>query len=393
MGKKINQLPAAPVLLSTDLCIVGNPIDGAMYKVSLKQLRDYLKMLFDPLTADITKVSDVYAFGDDFMLAANISPVRDTYINRFSTEYNKKLNLFAEKGRGVWQMINKAYEKIPQVSSNVLTLAMAGLNDIRLAGTNAKTLEKIKHSYRSLIANQFLKTAVPFSDASVTKTGVWKVSNYPSSTVGGKAERLGGKGIASVDIGDKAVVEFTGTNVVIGYIGSDGSAMHTQGAFKVYIDDVLRGTYQQNDLSDGVNDGSYDNILAPACLVFTGLSSGKHTLTVETTATDSTVFDYVGTLQYPEDCSPILIGQIPMMTAVGYKADSPYDKATEAGIAQANAAIVSVVREFTTAGAYPVVMVPINKAIQLPADIDKDNVHWNSDGHLHVFNAMQVVVR
>ena len=103
MGKKINQLPAAPVLLSTDLCIVGNPIDGAMYKVSLKQLRDYLKMLFDPLTADITKVSDIYAFGDDFMLAANISPVRDTYINRFSTEYNKKLNLFAEKGKGVWQ--------------------------------------------------------------------------------------------------------------------------------------------------------------------------------------------------------------------------------------------------------------------------------------------------
>ena len=392
MGKKINQLPATPVLLPTDLCIVGSPIDGTMHKVSLKQLRDFIAVLFDPRTVDIEKLTDLYAFGDEFMLAANIMPTADAYISRFITAYNKKLNLFAETGRGVWKMVSSAYEKLPQVNSNVLTLVMTGLNDIRLAGTNAKTLEKIRQSYRSLIINQFLKTAIPASDASVTKTGTWK-STYNSSAIGGKAEYLGGKGVSTSTKKETLRWTFTGNNVVIGYSGSDGDAMRKQGSFFVSIDGMNKGYYTQNGIWDGVSDGSYDNTVGPAAILITGLSSGTHTLTIETQEDEFTVFDYFGTLKYPDQCNPLLIGQIPLMTTAGYKANAPYDKATEAAILQANTVIEEVVRDFTMTGGYPVAIVPINKAIQLPDDIDKDDVHWNNTGHQHVFNALQAVIR
>lgn len=391
MGKKINQLPATPVLLPTDLCIVGSPIDGTMHKVSLKQLRDFIALLFDPRTVDIEKFADLYAFGDDFMLANNLTSITDAYINRFIVEYNKKLNLFGQTGRGVWNMISKAYEKLPQVNSNVLTLAMAGLNDIRLAGNNTKTLEKIRQSYRSLIANQFLKTAVPASDASVTKSGAWK-STYNSSNIGGKSEYLGAKGIHVSTKREALFWTFTGNNVVIGYSGSDGDSMRKQGSFYVSVDGMDKGYYTQNGIWDGVSDGTYDNTVGPACIVITGLSSGTHTLTIETQEDEFTAFDYFGTLNYPDKCSPILISQIPLMTAAGYKATPPYDKATEATIIVANTVIEDVVREFTSLH-YPVAIIPINKAIQLPNDIDKDDVHWNSNGHKHIFNALQAVIR
>lgn len=391
MGKKINQLPATPVLLPTDLCIVGSPVDGTMHKVSLKQLRDFIALLFDPRTVDIEKLTDLYGFGDDFMLATNIKPSTDAYINRFSTEYNKKLNLFAETGRGVWNMISKAYEKLPQTGTNALTLAMAGLNDIRLAGSNAKTLEKIQQCYRSLIINQFLKTAVPASDASVRKDMGWN-ANYASSAVGGKAEYLGGKGVSTSTNRISLSWTFTGNNVVIGYTGSDGDAKRKQGSFSVVVDYLNAGYYTQNGIWDGVSDGTYDNTIGPASIFIGGLSAGTHTVMIVSEENEFTAIDYFGTLNYPDQCSPLLIGQIPFMTTAGYTANAPYDKATEAAIVAANNAIEDVVREFAALG-YPVAIVPINKAIQLPDDIDKDNVHWNSNGHEHIFNALQAVIR
>jgi len=186
---------------------------------------------------------------------------------------------------------------------------------------------------------------------------------------------------------------FTGTNVVIGYSGSDGDAKRKQGSFFVSIDGMDKGYYTQNGLWDGVSDGTYDNTAGPAAIVITGLSSGSHTLTIETQEDEFTAFDYFGTLKYPDQCSPLLIGQVPLMTTIGYKANPPYDKATEADIIQANNVIEEVVREFTMAGGYPVAIVPINKAIQLLDDIDKDNVHWNTNGHQHVFNALQALIR
>lgn len=392
MGKKINQLPVIEALSSTDLCIVGSPADGKMYKVSLKQLRDFIGTLFDSRTVDITKLTELFAFGDDFMLAANITPSSDAYINRFATTYNKKLNLFAETGRGVWNMISKAHEKLPQTNSNVLTLAMAGLNDILLNGSNPKTLEKIRQAYRSLIINQFLKTAIPVSDAAVIKSSpTWK-DTYNFSAVGGKAEYLGGKGLHTSFQKESLYWNFTGSNVVIGYTGSDGGAMRKQGSFYVSVDGMDKGYHFQNNIWDGVSDGSYDNTVGPASIFISGLSSGTHTLAILTQEDEFTAFDYVGTLNYPDKCSPVLISEIPFMTAAGYSENPPYNKATEADIIKANAVIEDVVREFTILG-YPVGIIPINKFIELPADIDTDKVHWNTNGHQHVFNALQSIIR
>ncbi len=310
MGKKVNQLPIAEKLLSTDLTTIADPITGAMRKLSLKQLRDFIKLLFDPSTVDITKISDVHAFGDGCIAGVDAQPISEGFIQRFCREYNKKMFNYGAGAAGIHKVIGTAFEKLPQVNSNVLTIAMAGIVDVALSGNNSKTFEKIKQAYRSLIANQFLKTAVPFSDGNITKTGVWKVTNYPSSTVGGKAEHLGGKGIASTDKSDKAEWNFTGNNVVIGYIGSDGDPMRKQGDFTVYIDGVNHGSYNQNDLWDGIASIGYDNQIGPACIVFTGLSSGMHTLSIETNSTDLTVFDYVGTMHAPEDCAPIIISEI-----------------------------------------------------------------------------------
>lgn len=393
MGKKINQLPAAEVLLSNNLCIVGNPVDGIMYKVSLKQLRDFIKILFDPSTVDITKITDVHAFGDGCVFGADAQPITDGFIQRFCREYNKNMFNYGTGAAGVHTVISTAFEKLPQTGSNVLTIAMAGIVDVALSGNNPKTFEKIKQAYRSLIANQFLKTAVPFSDASITKTGVWKVTNYPSSTIGGKAEYLGGKGIASVDKGDKIEWSFNGNNVVIGYVGSDGDPMRKQGDFMVYIDGIAHGTYNQNDLWDGITNIGYDNTIGPACVVITGLSSGPHTLTIETNSTDLTVFDYVGMMQYPEDCAPIIISEIIKLNPKGYTILPPYDKGSDAIVDIANNALKSMVKEFTTAGAYPIAFIPTNNFVNVGTDFRPSYIEWNNDGHLHAFNAMQTAIR
>ncbi len=393
MGKKINQLPVAETLLSTNLCIIGDPVDGKMYKLSLKQLRDFIKRLFDPSTVDITKINDVHAFGDGCIYGLDPKPDTDGFIQHFCREYNKKMFNYGAGAAGIYQVISTAFEKLPQVNSNVLTIAMAGIVDVALAGNNIKTFEKIKQAYRSLIANQFLKTAVPFSDASITKTGVWKVTNYPSSTVGGKAEHLGGKGIASTDKSDKAEWSFVGNNVVIGYIGSDGDPMRKQGDFTIYIDGINHGSYNQNDLWDGIPNISYDNQIGPACIVFTGLSSGPHTLTIETNSTDLTVFDYVGTMHAPEDCSPINISEIIKLNPKGYTIIPPYDKASDAIVDRANTHLKSVIKEFTTAGAYPIALMPTNSFVNVDTDFRITYTEWNNDGHLHAFEALQNIIR
>lgn len=251
---------------------------------------------------------------------------------------------------------------------------LCGYNDVKVFGTNANGIEHGKSGIRTIIVNQFLASAVPASDASVIKTGIW---GNPSLT-GSKAAKLGGNALQAAEIGAKLEFTFTGDNVVIGVCNADGSTV-TYGSVAIEVDNVSQGSYSANNKAYNVT-SSGGRIWNP--IVLKGFGPGSHTVEITTESAVNFVVDYFGNLQDPSLCLPILIGDI------------QYD-ATGTANRNANADNLTTVIKAMIATEFPeyaakIAFAATNTYYDL-SNVSGDTVHPLDAGYLQIYRAFERV--
>jgi lysophospholipase L1-like esterase len=313
------------------------------------------------------------AYGDSFTYGVGSSTFANDYVNLFGAYLNLTVFNYSLGGTGAWYSTgqNNIQENPGQTA---FTSVMTGFNDVRRNGSAAATLAKIDNGYTAIFANHFLNSysGANSGAASIVLTGSW--STYNAVTAGGKSTL----GATSSTNGNHAVYSFSGTNVVVAMIGADGS-VNNYGTFSVSIDGGTATNYVLNGQTDGISDGTNANDLMPYVLIFSGLADIAHTVTVTNTSSLPVPIDYFGVLNAPVNTTPLLVMEIPKMTATGY-AVSPAN-ASDAVMNTANAAIEATVASWPTG--YPVYVDKVNNywTPYGTGDLYSDNVHPTDAGY------------
>jgi len=319
------------------------------------------------------------AFGDSYT-AGTGATAATCYAGILSSRFNTVFNNRGVSGTGVTKTMTQAFSLLPSYHMRGRFITwMAGFNDLFFYGNNATTMTKIGDVCRAFIANAFLKTAVPANDASVTQTGAW--TTVTPGTWGDKASNLTAGTGRAVFFGTstgRLDWTFTGESVVVGTWNGNGST-YAQGQFDVYIDSVFVETRTPLGASDG-------NLLLPdtyqglshTALVYTGLGSGSHTISVRLKTNNISMFDYFGTLAPPSECPSLLMGDISFLNAAGYVAETLRSKTIDSlGSSQ----IQTQVALFSALG-YPVASVPCNDYYNANTQAFSDNIHPSPAGHI-----------
>lgn len=316
------------------------------------------------------------SFGDSITVGQN-STGDNSYIKLLCALYGTTNTNRAVAGRGIWEAC-RLHNANVNPTTNAFSVVMAGFNDVRRGGNDAKTLSKIENGYKGIIVNQFMRTSLAGGavSASITKVGSW--STFFADTVGGKYNN----GTFSSTSGNYIEYAFSDNNVTLGMIGGDGVSQ-IYGNFDVHIDGILQGSYSVNNKTDGISDGSNNNQRAPYILFFTGLADGNHTIRVTLTNSLPVPVDYFGHLKDSNLCTPILLMEAPKMNSTGY-AIAPAN-ATDAIINQLNALINSVAGLFSSK--YPIIIGKTNDYYNITTGLDTDNIHPNNLGHRQIYQA------
>lgn len=337
--------------------------------------------------------STIIATGDSFTQGLNASPASEAYIPQFRVTHPglTTLNNISISGRGVWSQASSIQGNGATKSSTLLT-ALIGLNDIRRGGASAKTLAKIEACYRALIFKGIYNASTPSGHATVTRTGT--IIGHPASTNGGLfgSGTLPGNFASQSSAGGVDTWEwtFTGTEFGIQFIGSDGVA-EVYGTANIYIDNVLVASKSLNNLADGISDGVNNNQHTPVAYTFHGLSSGSHTIRVESGGDGIVPIDFFATLHPAANSYAFLFAEIPYLTAYGYIATPGLDQASIAESDTASDIIKGIVDEYRALG-YAIAFVKTNTYYNRYIGCDSDNVHANNIGHDEIEAAFNAAV-
>jgi lysophospholipase L1-like esterase len=277
---------------------------------------------------------------------------------------------------------------IPSVNKNYVASVMVGFNDIFTQGTDPRILKQIGNSYRSILANHFLSSAVAGNNVAITYSGAW--SDVTSTTFGGKAVNLSGLAKTTNSIGATATYSFTGDNLVIGTKATDETILLD--SFTVTIDGVNKGTFNFNNQRVFFNDepAPLSGHEAMSVVKFNDIGSGAHTVVITkgSNASASLVIDYIGIMASPFGTNPIVISDIPIMN------DTTINNAfVEHGavvnrdfIQQCNDVIYNEILSFQ---GYPIAYCQTNLFFD-PFDnqIAVDGTHPNDKGHQRIAEAI-----
>lgn len=323
------------------------------------------------------------AFGDSYTTGTGAT-ANTCFAANIAARMNGTFNNRGISGTGVTKALVQAFTFLPKyrMRGRLITW-MAGFNDLHFNGGGANTLQKIRDCTRAFIANAFLKRAVPASDASVTRTGVW--TNATPGTWGDKASiNLAGNALFSSVSTNKLSFAFTGESVVIGTWNGNGST-YTQGQIDIYIDGIFVETLTPQSGTDG-NTGLPDTYegLTHTALVYTGLGQGAHTIEVRLKVNQITMVDYFGTLAPPGECPSLLMGEVSYVDAIGYATvETLRSRAIDD---TASAAIRDTIDAFAVLG-YPVAVVPVNDYYDADTMIHTDHDHPAPAGHVAIAKA------
>lgn len=328
--------------------------------------------------------NDVQAFGDSYTVGQQASPSTESYINKIAAANNCTITNNAVGGVGVWFTCQQHFTTTPSWGTYQSAIWMAGFNDLRRNGAAASTILKIKGCLRSTIVDQFLKYGTAAS--AVTNTGTW--SNMTG--IGSKsAASLSGNARQSSTVGNTLTYTSpVSSNVVVGTFNTDGTT-YNYGRFTVSIDGTVVQTFDPNNRTDGVSDGTYDNGITQEVLVFENLRNSTHTVVITLLDAKPTVIDYFGVMLSGADCSSIFCSSVPHLTALGYITGTGTN-GSDAAFDAADLAIESVVNEFPN---YPAIYVPVNNYYIPATDVGADNIHPNNLGYTHLAQAFQAAIR
>jgi lysophospholipase L1-like esterase len=330
------------------------------------------------IVASATPAATVY--GDSYSANQGASSAAHGFVNVMAATLGATVTSLASGGTGVLYAVNKLIvtEAIPRNLGYVSF--MAGLNDLRRGGDGFKTINKIENCVRAALAILFANTAIAANDASVTLSGAWA-----GFAIQGMSQHLGGVAQQGA-LGATASGTFTGDSLIVGYMTSD-NVTFTFGPATVSVDGVVLATIDPGNGTDGISDGTFTNTVGYGALVLRSLGSGAHTFTI--TPTTATVFtlDWIGTLSAPQACSPVVMGTVARMTALGYAA-AP-NNANDAIVEEGTRTIIGVVTEFA---AFPVRLAYTNTFYNLTTGVSSDHIHPNDSGHAEIAAAFLRVI-
>jgi len=144
------------------------------------------------------------------------------------------------------------------------------------------------------------------------------------------------------------------------------------------------GKSTANATTDGISDGSNDNVRAPFILHFGGLTDSLHTIKITVTTANIVSLDYFGNLKSPRFSTPLFMVQAPKMNATGY-ATAPA-LATDSIINQLNSELTNVIAEFSSD--YPIINAKTNDYYNIITGISADNIHPNDTGYRQIYSAI-----
>ncbi len=328
-----------------------------------------------------SNVTALEGFGDSITVGQGATNTNFAYINLVAQFIGKTLTNRALSGSGVWAAARSHIQNI-NPNHSVMAFVMSGFNDTRRGGSNPLTRLKIMNSYRSILANHFLRN---FITAGATDSRILRANGTWQTTYTGLA--LGLKtNTGAFSSTNGATIEFTfsGNNVVLGMVAVKQS-FETHATFTIHIDNVLIGTYNNNDQTDGISDGVYDNNRTQMAIIFDNLSESMHTIRLTNISTNPMIVDYFGQLKQPKQSLPICIAKMPKMNSAGY-ATAP-NLANDALIDSLNADIVSVCNEFRSKG-YPVYVSETNDYYDVNTGLSADSIHPNNGGYTQIYNSI-----
>lgn len=333
----------------------------------------------------IPSQSTVNGFGDSYMKGVDgTTSIDKSFMKILENRLGCTMNNLSEGGAGVNYMLKKAWTTgthVSAINNTNASIVQCGFNDAIRQGDNPKLLKKIYGAYVAFFANQFLGTAKPMSDATITKTGTWSnigsTPNYPLKAF----LSFGQTGRSSSTIGDKITFSVTGSTVVVGYITADGASVGNHGSFSVKLDGVLIDTVYTNDGTLAVSDPHYSNAYSPSAYVNHNLGNGSHTIELTLLENKPTLFDYIGTLLPPSDCAPMWVASIPKIDSTGYagRPNNPSD-------ATFDACTVEIWKAAKFFPGFPIIQVSLDSFIS-ESDLAIDHVHLNDNGHSGEANA------
>jgi lysophospholipase L1-like esterase len=162
------------------------------------------------------------------------------------------------------------------------------------------------------------------------------------------------------------------------------------GGFEVHIlrngGDELVMTYNPTGLNDGLLTSLANPPVAqgrmPNALIIKGCTLA--TLKIVTTSNLPVIIDYIGFLNAPQSCTPVMIGKIPYLSAAQYASS----QATKVIIDNANAIISNVVKQFA---GFPVALFDPN-AVYDPNVNSSDGLHPNMAGQIIFADLLQGLI-
>lgn len=334
------------------------------------------------------------SYGDSYTFGTGTSFAAAKYVNIFYNTLGLTFTNYAPNGQGMVYNQYLFFKNSPTVNNSRVTTLMIGFNDIGQAwGADPRVVTKLTNGYRSFIANKFLKTAVPGNDASITYSSA--ATTFRADSLAGKAVSLSGLGKSMLTAGSTVQWTFIGNNVVIGTIGTDGNYMQVD-SLNVSIDGFDFGWYNfNNTMNTNLTNGSgISGHAQSAVVVIKNLGPASHTLTITKggSSTKPMMIDYLGLMDNPTNCSPLVIGQIAHMTDYAiahYELNGSHY--TNASIDTANDYISSVIREFQ---GYPIGVAQTNDFFSpVRNEMYLDSIHPNNLGHSLIAQAFLAQVQ
>jgi hypothetical protein len=341
--------------------------------VFLRRLSPYLAI--DTLVAD----------GNSITVGLNASPMTDSgYVYRLKSQLGVAINNIAVSGTGMVSIANRHLINV-NPGMSVMTTVMGWLNDGRRNGAARVTINKGINGFKSIFANQYMKsyTNAGTGGVGVTRYGSW-ANSWNAQAEGGKTTA----GAYTSTANDSIVYVFTDSTVIVGLMGGDGSGGSYVGTdIDVYIDGTLNSTINTNNQTDGISDGSgLDNKRCAMAFYFGSLSYASHSIKLVKKSTGGGGFmicDYFAHFIARSDAQLMLWFHAPYLTAAGY-ATSPAN-ANNSVIDSINNKIDSLVNSSFIKW-YPTYRVQTNSCYDTTTGTSGDGIHPNNAGHRQIFN-------
>jgi hypothetical protein len=309
----------------------------------------------DELIVDEYIVANFY--GDSITLGQGVSIDRD-WASIVSDNLGYKKNNLSIGATELVDMIDTCYSQ-----NAIVSMTLLGYNDMRHIGDNPIGFQRELYS---IIAKLSLPDILWGQSENITYSGNWE-----NVDLGWGNHSKYGTGTATVTV--------VGSTVYIDTVQSDNVS-----TINVNIDGVDKGTFinlippSYSTFKSAVSGKSY----SPYLLRFPGLSNEMHTviLTVTNGYVNWISSNSVGS-------NEVYIGNTLRMNATGYSLGSPnWNHGSDVAVESFNEKISQVVTDLLHDG-LNVKYIDANSAYNLLTDVSADNVHPNDSGHSHIADA------